>query len=219
MKCKSMSRKPKFNSERSKLIFFVLILLLVVSPGYAQESYRRWRNTSQVLRDKLDHILPEVMRENNIDMWIIMCREGNFDPMYPLGWINRATDPNLGASKSFNALSTKAGLLSKLNRQAEADKAMASALESASSLELHQYGRRLLSEKKAKEAMAVFERNYKQNKGAWPTNVGMMRGYSAMGDLKKALEHARQALAQAPDDINKRNLEQAVKTLESGKAL
>lgn len=77
-----MSRKPKFHSYGPKLILLALILLLMASPGYAQESYRRWRNTSQVLRDKLDLVLPEVMRENNIDMWIIMCREGNFDPMY-----------------------------------------------------------------------------------------------------------------------------------------
>lgn len=46
-----------------------------------------------------------------------------------------------------------------------------------------------------------------------------MRGYSAQGNLKKALEHARLALAQAPNDMNKQSLEQAVKTLESGKAL
>lgn len=136
-----------------------------------------------------------------------------------LGWINRATDPNLGAVKSFTALSTKAGLLSKLNQQAEADKVMAAALENATPVEMHQYGRRLLNEKKTKEAMVVFERNFKQNKGAWPTNVGMMRGYSAMGDLKKALEHAKLALGQAPDPGNKTSLEQAIKTLESGKPL
>lgn len=67
--------------------------------------------------------------------------------------------------------------------------------------------------------MAVFERNFKQNKGAWPTNVGMMRGYSALGNYKKALEHAKLAVVQAPDEVNKKNLEQAVKTLEAGKPL
>jgi hypothetical protein len=46
-----------------------------------------------------------------------------------------------------------------------------------------------------------------------------MRGYSASGNLPKALEHAKLALAQAPDDINRKNLEKAVKTLEEGKAL
>lgn len=136
-----------------------------------------------------------------------------------LGWINRATDPNLGAVKSFGALSIKAGLLSKLNRQTEADQIMVTALDNATPTEMHQYGRRLLSEKKTKEAMAIFERNFKQNKGAWPTNVGMMRGYSATGNVKKALEHARLAFAQAPDQVNKSNLEQAIKTLEGGKPL
>jgi hypothetical protein len=136
-----------------------------------------------------------------------------------LTWINRATDPNLGGVKSFSALSTKASLLSKLNQQAEADKIMAGAMETGTPIELHQYGRQLQAEKKNKEAMAVFEMNFKRNKGAWPTNVGMMRGYSAMGDLKKALEHAKLAVAQAPDAGNKGFLEQAVKTLESGKPL
>ncbi len=46
-------------------------------------SFRRWRIMNQIRKDKFDLVLPEVMRENHIDMWIIMCREGNFDPMYP----------------------------------------------------------------------------------------------------------------------------------------
>lgn len=44
---------------------------------------RRWRKMNQIRNDKFDLILPEVMRENNIDMWIIMNREGSFDPLYP----------------------------------------------------------------------------------------------------------------------------------------
>ncbi len=35
----------------------------------------------QIRRDKFDLILPQVMRENNIDMWIQVMREGNPDPM------------------------------------------------------------------------------------------------------------------------------------------
>jgi tetratricopeptide (TPR) repeat protein len=116
-------------------------------------------------------------------------------------------------------LSTKAGLLEKLNRKPEADQLMAKAIEQGSAMELHQYGRKLLSEKKPREAMAIFEKNYKKYNGVWPTHVGMMRGYSAMGDLKKALEHARIALGQAPDDLNRKSLEQAIKTLSEGKPL
>ena len=36
---------------------------------------------NQIRRDKYDLILPQVMRENNIDMWIQVMREGSFDPM------------------------------------------------------------------------------------------------------------------------------------------
>ncbi len=37
--------------------------------------------TNQIRRDKFDVVLPQIMRENNIDMWIQVMREGNPDPM------------------------------------------------------------------------------------------------------------------------------------------
>ena len=52
----------------------------------------------------------------------------------------------------------------------------------------------------------IFDKNYKKNNGAWPTAVGMMRGLSAKGDYKKALEYAKTALTQATDDINKKSI-------------
>jgi tetratricopeptide (TPR) repeat protein len=147
------------------------------------------------------------------------CLVNNTNFEEGLQWINRATDPNLGATQSFRALSIKSGLLEKLDRKEEADKTMANAIENGSAIDLHQYGRRLLMQKKNAEAMKVFEKNYAKYKGAWPTNVGMMRGYSAMGNYKKALEHAKLALPQAPDEVNKRSLEAAIKTLSEGKPL
>ena len=62
--------------------FITSLLLLVCSLTYSQEAMRRWRKLNQVRNDKFDLVLPEVMRENNIDMWIIMNREGNLDPLY-----------------------------------------------------------------------------------------------------------------------------------------
>jgi hypothetical protein len=46
-----------------------------------------------------------------------------------------------------------------------------------------------------------------------------MRGYSAMGNYKKALEHAKLALPQAPDDQNKKVIEAAIKTLSENKPI
>jgi len=147
------------------------------------------------------------------------CNTNDINLEEALGWINTATNPNLGGIKTFAALSTKSKLESKLGRTADADKTMAIALENASIFEMHGYGRQLVNEKKYKEALAVFEQNYRKNGDTWPTHVGLARGYSAVGDVKKALEHAKIAQGQAPDDVNKKSLEAMVKTLSEGKTI
>lgn len=190
--------------------------------------WERWRIPFTVSVDLKNTTLASIRRQMSGEMgfdppsleaaanW---CLQNEVNYEEALNWINSAVSPGLGGVQSFRALSTKAGLLSKTNQQAEADKIMQLALNNATVIELHGYGRQLLSQNKPAEAMAVFEKNYIKNKGAWPTNAGMMRGYSATGNLKKALEHAKLALAQAPDEINRKALEQAVKTLSEGKAL
>lgn len=147
------------------------------------------------------------------------CLRNNTNFDQALQWINIVTDPNLGGIKTFAAISTKAGLLAKTGKQAEADKIMQESLELANALELHAYARRLVTENKINEAMLVFEKNYTKHNGAWPTKAGMMRGYSAKGDLKNALKFAKLAVLDAPNEENKRFLENAIKTLEAGKAL
>lgn len=147
------------------------------------------------------------------------CLTNNVNHSQALDWITSATDPALGGVRTFAALSTRSGILKALGNTKEADTNMAEALENANAMELHQYGRQLLAAGKTAEALAVFEKNHTKNKGVWPTNVGLMRGYSAAGDLKKALQYARLALVQAPDELNRKNLETAIKTLESGKPL
>ncbi|MEO8661827.1 MAG: DUF2911 domain-containing protein [Bryobacteraceae bacterium] len=136
-----------------------------------------------------------------------------------LKWAETAiTNPNVGEA-NFQTLGTKAQILEKLGRTDEAKKSMATALRSptASILQIHQYGRQLIIAGKKQEALEVFQLNAERNGDAWPVHVGLARGYAANGDLAKALEHARKAAAQAPDDVNKKNLEAMVKSLEAGK--
>ena len=59
-----------------------LFLCSVVSETGAQEARRRWERMCQIRKDKFDLILPEVMRENEIDMWITTVREGDYGPLY-----------------------------------------------------------------------------------------------------------------------------------------
>ena len=63
-------------------ILALVALLSVSQLAEAQEAKRRWEMMNQIRRDKFDYVLPEAMRENNIDMWITMNREGHNDPLY-----------------------------------------------------------------------------------------------------------------------------------------
>ena len=86
----------------------------------------------------------------------------------------------------------------------------------ATVFDLHGYARQLLAKGKKEEALKVWELNAKRNPGVWPVNLGLARGYSAAGRYPDALKAAKLALAQAPDDGNRKNIEAAVKKLEAG---
>ena len=79
------------------------------------------------------------------------------------------------------------------------------------------HARQLLQQGKKQEALAVFQTNAKRFPNQWPVNVGLARGNSAVGNYKEALKYAKLALAQAPDDNNKKNLESGIEKLEAGK--
>jgi Xaa-Pro aminopeptidase len=55
---------------------------LLSSPAGAQEARRRFERLCQIRQEKLDRILPEAMRENGVDMWITVLKEGLRDPLY-----------------------------------------------------------------------------------------------------------------------------------------
>lgn len=108
-----------------------------------------------------------------------------------------------------------------MGRNEEADKIMQTALKlpGTTTLEIHQFGRQLLTDKRNAEALAVFQLNAERNGDAWPVHVGLARGYAATGEMSKALEHARLAAAQAPDPVNRQNLEAMVKDLSGAKPI
>lgn len=147
------------------------------------------------------------------------CMNNDVNLEEALHWVSTASSPSLGGQNSFTNATIKAGILEKMNKQSEADAIMNASLDNANVNELHMYGRQLLQRKKLEEAFKVFELNFKKHNGAWPSHVGMMRAYDAKGDYIKALEHAKLALTQAQDDINKRNLTDCIAKLEKGKSI
>ena len=129
-------------------------------------------------------------------------------------------DASIGIQKNFNNLSLKAQILNKLGKNDEATAVMDEAIKdpSAGPLQLHAYGRQLIASGDKAKALEVFLYNQKQNAGAWPTNYGLARGYSANGDYKKALKYLKMALANVPanDTQNPPLIEENIKKLEKG---
>lgn len=118
--------------------------------------------------------------------------------------------------ENFQTLSVLAMAQEASGKSAEAAATRERAINhrTAGPLEIHQYGRILLTQGKKDDALRVWKLNAKRHPNAWPVNVGLARGYSAVGQYKDALKYAKLALAQAPDDINRTSLTEGIKKLE-----
>lgn len=134
-------------------------------------------------------------------------------------WARNAIALPFVGRESFTTLKTLADAEAANGKAAEAKATMARALAhpTATPIDFYQYARPMIRAGQPAEALAIFQQAAARFPGAWPTDVGVARAYSAMGDYGKALEHARAALAIAPDDLNRKNLERMIGLLEQGK--
>jgi hypothetical protein len=139
-------------------------------------------------------------------------------PAEALDWAQRAAGPNFGGGSQILAQTTLARALEANGKEAEAAKVWEKAvnLPGATPIQIHQVGRGLLAEGKTQQALSIFQTNAKRFPDQWPVHVGLMRGYAAAGDAKKALEEGRLALKQAPDEPNKKGIADAIAKLEKG---
>jgi len=145
------------------------------------------------------------------------CAQNEINLEQALQWTDSSTGPYFGGEKNFQAWTTRAMVLEKLNRGTKASEIMKKAMTFGNTLDIHLYGRQLLAQKKPKEALEVFKFNYNKNPKDFTTLVGMARGLSANGDLKGALKYANQALPLAIDDQNKGSVQTMIDKLKSGK--
>lgn len=145
------------------------------------------------------------------------CVDNNTNLEEALKWADTSVNPKVLGDRNFVSLSTKASVLHKLGRSAEAAALMQEALPMGTLIQVHQYARQLLIQKKNKEALEVFKLNYQKNPGEFTTIWGLARGYSGIGDYKKALECAEKALPMAPPGPNKSTVEKSIPMLKEGK--
>ena len=130
-------------------------------------------------------------------------------------WADTSINPNVLGDRNFQTLSTKAQLLDKLNRSAEANEIMKEALPLGNMNQIHNYARELLKLNKIKEAAETFTFNANKYPNTYTTNMGMVRGLSAEKNFDKAIEYANKALKQAPDNANKNYIEDLIKKLKN----
>jgi hypothetical protein len=149
------------------------------------------------------------------------CATNKINLAEGLRWAERAvSDPTWsGGQENFTTLSTLSRLQALNGQEREAAKTFEKAINhpTADALQIHFAARQLLTDGKKEEALRVFQLNAKRYPNKWPVHMGLMRGYAATGDQKKALEEAKLAIAQAPDEGNRKNIQKLVKQLEEGK--
>jgi tetratricopeptide (TPR) repeat protein len=154
--------------------------------------------------------------------WVTAARyalDQKIEPETALRMAKVASQAGFPGQENFTTLSllADAQAANHMDADSAASRQKALASPSATVFDLHQYGRQLMQQGKKAEALAVFEMNAKRNPNVWPVNVGLARGYSAVGRYQDALKYAKLALAQAPDENNKKNIAAGIEKLQAGK--
>ena len=78
-----------------RFLFLQLILFTFIANGTSQEILplkSRADIIDKIQKDRLDNLLPKLMIKSNLDMWVIITREYNEDPiiktLLPATWLN-----------------------------------------------------------------------------------------------------------------------------------
>lgn len=144
------------------------------------------------------------------------CLNKNINLEEALSWSKNAINGPAG-QKTFITLRNLATAYEKLNRITEADSTMDEALLIATANQYTAYGRQLITQKRADKALEVFKASQKRYGDIFGVNSGLINGYSAKADFKNALKYAEKALAQAPNEAGKKQIEGFIIKLKEGK--
>lgn len=137
-----------------------------------------------------------------------------------LAWADMAVSAPFIGQVNFTTLQTKAALLMALERNEEAVAVMDQAIHhpTANVGQIHSLGRQMIALGQPEKALEVFQYNAERHPNTWPVHVGLARGYSAAGDYKQALKHAKLAQKNVPegDTLNANSLINMIDLLSRG---
>ena len=124
------------------------------------------------------------------------------------------SDQSIQVESRFDNLLTKSQVLEAMGKKDDALVFRAKALDSASALQMHFYGRQLQFKGQQDEAMEVFRNNIKKHPNEWITYSEEARIACAKGDYDGAIRQMKLAVAGAPD-VYKPAFDGLVKRLEA----
>ncbi|HEY1336639.1 MAG TPA: DUF2911 domain-containing protein, partial [Bryobacteraceae bacterium] len=111
------------------------------------------------------------------------------------------SDRSIQMEERFENLMTKAGILTDLNRAADASTARNRAMEIGNALQVYFYGRQLQSQKQKADAIAIYRTVAKRFPDHWLGHMAKARVSVADGDFTKAIQEVKAAAAAgAPDN-------------------
>jgi DUF2911 family protein len=168
------------------------------------------------VHDVVDASLKNQLRNLSQYTWISWDEAANYMLAEKIN-LNEAldfTNKSIQNEDRFDNETTKAKVLTALNRKDEAAVAQKKALEFATPLQMHGYARQLIGEKRNEEAFAIFRENAKKHPDQWFVHTGLARMYSAQGKFDEATKEMQLSIAAAPES-QKSYLDGLEKRLES----
>jgi tetratricopeptide (TPR) repeat protein len=144
------------------------------------------------------------------------CLVNNVNLEEGLSWADRSINTYFGEA-NFRTLSTYAGLLEKAGRRYEADSLMKIAFPKGNTEDIYYYGSKLLRMKKYKEAFDAYKINYDKAPKDWLANLGMAKGYAAMGDKTAAIKYADNSIQLVQDRGTKEYIGRLKQGITDGK--
>jgi tetratricopeptide (TPR) repeat protein len=122
-----------------------------------------------------------------------------------LTWADAAISRPFVGQENFNTLQTKALILTKMGRKAEADPVIAKLLETGNENQVNNLGYGFLNQlKDTDRAIEIFSKNVAAHPKSWNAHDSLAESYAVKGDKAKAKEHYQHALSMAPDNQKQR---------------
>jgi tetratricopeptide (TPR) repeat protein len=138
------------------------------------------------------------------------CLDNNYELEQALKW----EDTSIQNEDRFENWETKSRILTAMGRKEDADKALATALDKASAVQLYVYARGLQRGGNAKRAFELYPQVPKKDPNHWISHLALARVDSNKGDFPAAAKEMTQAISGAPDPT-KPFLQPLLKRLEA----